>query len=95
MRVEPPLTPFLEQLRTLHFISDLDFSPKNRGGDQGIDGTLKVRTPKGTYSFLVEQKRSYLDRAILNALVTQAKTLCKSTSQAPLAVGTLHPPAFR
>jgi hypothetical protein len=54
MRVEPPLTPFLEQLRTLHFISDLDFSPKIRGRDQGIDGTLKVRTPKGTYSFLVE-----------------------------------------
>ncbi len=73
MRVEPPLTPFLEQLRTLHFISDLDFSPKNRAGDQGIDGTLKVRTPKGTYSFLVEQKRSYLDRGILNALVAQAK----------------------
>jgi hypothetical protein len=72
-RVEPPLTPFLEQLRTLHFISDLDFPPKNRGGDQGIEGTLKVRTPKGTYSFLVEQKRSYLDRGILNALVAQAK----------------------
>lgn len=73
MRVESPLTPFLEQLRTLHFISDLDFSPKNRGGDQGIDGTLKVRTPKGPYSFLVEQRRSYLDRGILNALVAQAK----------------------
>jgi hypothetical protein len=43
MRVEPPLTPFLEQLRTLQFISDPDFSPENRGGDQGIDGTLKVR----------------------------------------------------
>src|SRR6267378_4130602 len=73
MRVESPLTPFLEQLRTLHFISDLDFSPKNRGGDAGIDGSLKVRTPKGTYAFLVEQKRSYLDRGILNALVAQAK----------------------
>ena len=72
MRVEPALTPFLEQLRTLHFISDLDLSPKNRA-DQGIDGTLKLRTPKGTYSFLVEQKRSYLDRRILDALVAQAK----------------------
>jgi hypothetical protein len=50
MRLEPPLTPFLEHLRTLHFISDLDFSQKNRGSDQGIDGTLKVRTPKGTSS---------------------------------------------
>jgi hypothetical protein len=53
MLVKPSLTPFLQQLRTLHFVSDLDFSPEERGGDQGVDGTLKVRTPKGTYSFLV------------------------------------------
>jgi len=67
------MAPFLEQLRTLHFVTDLDFSVKGCGGDSGIDGILKVRTPKGTYAFLVEQKRSYLDRGILNALVAQAK----------------------
>ncbi len=77
MRVEPPLAPFLEQLRTLHFVSDLDFSAEGRGNDPGIDGLLKVRTPKGTYAFLVEQKRSYLDRGILNALVAQAKLNAK------------------
>ena len=73
MPVGSSLTSFLRQLQALHFVSDLDFSPENRGRDQGIDGTLKVRTPKGTYSFLVEQKRSYLDRGILSALVAQAK----------------------
>jgi hypothetical protein len=73
MRLGPPVAPFLEQLRTLHFVSDLDFSVEGHGDDSGIDGILKVRTPKGTYAFLVEQKRSYLDRGILNALVAQAK----------------------
>ncbi len=73
MRIEPPLAPFLEQLRTLHFVTDIDFSAEGRGTDLGIDGILKVRTPKGTHAFLVEQKRSYLDRGILNALVAQAK----------------------
>jgi len=73
MLVEPPLAPFLEQLRTLHFVTDVDFSAEGRGSDPGIDGILKVRTPKGTHAFLVEQKRSYLDRGILNALVAQAK----------------------
>ena len=83
MQSRPPLAPFLQQLRTVHFISDLEFSPENRGADQGIDGILKVRTPKGTYSFLVEQKRSYLDRGILNALVAQTK-LDASAHRKPL-----------
>jgi len=73
MRVKPSLTPFLEQLRLLHFVSALNFSAEGRSDDPGIDGILKLRTPKGTYAFLVEQKRSYLDRGILNALVAQAK----------------------
>ena len=73
MRVEPPVPPFLEQLRTLHFVKDLDFSPEGHRDGPGIDGILKVQTPKGIYTFLVEQRRSYLDRGILNALVAQAK----------------------
>lgn len=78
MRVEPPATPFLEQLRTLHFVSDLNFSAERRASDPGIDGILKVRTPKGVYTFIIEQKRSYLDRGALNALVAQAKLRTKA-----------------
>jgi hypothetical protein len=73
MRTGPSLEPFLEQIRTLHFVTDLDFCAEDRGTDPGIDGILKVRTPKGAHAFLVEQKKSYLDRGILNALVAQAK----------------------
>jgi hypothetical protein len=73
MQSEPAIRPYLEQLRTLPFIRDLDFSAPRRDTNPEVDGMLRVRTPKGTYEFLVEQKRSYLDRGMLNALVAQAK----------------------
>ncbi len=73
MQTEPSIRPYLEQLRTLPFVSDLDFSAPGRDTHPEVDGMLKVRTPKGAYDFLVEQKRSYLDRGTLNALVAQAK----------------------
>jgi len=73
VRIKPNIQPFLEQLKALPFVTDLDFSPEVRRNEGEIDGILKVRAPKGTYRFLVEQKRSYLDRGVLNALIAQAK----------------------
>jgi len=73
MKIAPSIRPYLEHLRTLPFVSDLDFAPEDRLPEANADGILKVRTPKGTYRFLIEQKRSYLDRGILNALAAQAK----------------------
>jgi hypothetical protein len=83
MPTELSIRPYLEQLRTLPFVRDLDFSAPGRHTRAGVDGVLKVRTPKGTYDFLVEQKRSYLDRGTLNALVAQAK-LCAREHDKPL-----------
>lgn len=77
MRLSPSIDPFLEQIRRLPFVKGLDFSRENRTVDSETDRILKLRTPKGTYSFLVEQKRSYLDRGILNALVSQAQLNAK------------------
>ncbi len=73
MQLKPTIQPFLEQLRALPFVTDLDFSAEGRRNDREVDGILKIRAPKGTYRFLVEQKRSYLDHGVLNALVAQAK----------------------
>lgn len=73
MQSKPSTQPFLEQLRALPFVMDLDFSAKTHSAGQEADGILKIRAPKGTYRFLVEQKRSYLDRGVLNALIAQAK----------------------
>ena len=73
MESKPNMLPFLEQLRALPFVTDLDFSAEGRRNGLEADGILKIRAPKGTYRFLVEQKRSYLDRGLLNALIAQAK----------------------
>jgi hypothetical protein len=73
MQFKPTIQPFLEQLRALPFVTDLDFSAEGHSNEREADGILKIRAPKGTYRFFVEQKRSYLDRGVLNALVAQAK----------------------
>ena len=73
MKPSPTLGPLLDEIRRLPFVKGLDFSEGTRGVDSGTDGILKVRTPEGIYTFLVEQKRSYLDRGILNALIAYAK----------------------
>jgi len=78
MKPLPSVEPFLDQFRRLPFVKGLDFSIPSRNGDSGIDGVLKVRTQDGTYNFMVEQKRSYLDRGILNALIAQSKRGAKS-----------------
>jgi len=68
----PQFAPYLEKIRGLEFVKGLDFLAE-RHEDQGIDGRLRIRTPKGTFNFLVEHKSSYLDRSVLNALIAQAK----------------------
>ncbi len=73
MRTERAVEPYLEKLRGLSFITDLDFKPEGRFRDLSVDGRLRMRTPKGTHVFLVELKGSYLDRGALNALVAVAK----------------------
>ena len=80
MQLKPTIQPFLEQLRALPFVTDLDFSSEDRRNDREVDGILKIHAPKGTYRFLVEQKRSYLDRGVLNALIAQAKLYATAQS---------------
>jgi len=71
---ERQFAPYLEKIRGLEFVKALDFSAeRNPHEDKGIDGKLRIRTPKGTFNFLVEQKSSYLDRSVLNAFIAQAK----------------------
>lgn len=72
MRSSTTAGPFLDEIRRLPFVKGLDFST-GPGVDAVTDGILKVRTPEGLYTFLVEQKRSYLDRGTLNAVIASAK----------------------
>ena len=70
--------PSLDQIRRLPLVKSVDFSPGSHAVDTGSDVILKVRTPKGIYTFLVERKKSYLDGGILNALIAHVKQSDKS-----------------
>lgn len=91
MRPLPSIQPFLEQIRRLPFVEGIDFSQESQPVDWGADGTLNVRTPDGTYAFIVEQKRSYLDRGILNAIIAQAKHSAQSRNQPLLLLARFIP----
>jgi len=70
---ESKVTPYLDQIRALDFVKDARYERVANQGDVQVDGILKMRTPKGTFAFLVERKNSYLDRAVLNAFLVQVK----------------------
>lgn len=64
---------YFQLLRELPFITSLEFKqPSSRGG-RGVDGILRIGTPKGIQAFAVEVKRSYLDRTLLNGLIALRK----------------------
>ena len=67
------LSPYLEQLRALDFVQAVEFSAGFKRDKRDVDGLLRIGTPKGTFAFYIELKNSYLDRAHINALITQAK----------------------
>ena len=70
---ESRVAPFLDQIRTLDFVKELRYAQPKNQREIAADGVIRMRTPKGTFSFLVERKNSYLDRAILNAVLAQTK----------------------
>lgn len=69
------IEPYLQRLLDIPFVKNVHFSPEKAARDRGIDGFLKVQTPKGQQIFIVEVKRSYLDTGLLHALIVQAKLL--------------------
>jgi len=70
---QPGFGPYLDKLRELEFVKALRFAGSSHQNDVGIDGVLTIETPRGKFAFSVEHKNSYLDRAVLNAFIVQAK----------------------
>lgn len=70
---ESRVAPYLDRLRGLEFVRKLNYTPRADSSDIGVDGVLTIETPKGKYALSVERKNSYLDRALLNAFIIQAK----------------------
>jgi len=70
---EKQLGPYLERLRSLDFVRGIELSRNARLADRLADSILRLRTPKGAFTFDIELKNSYIDRGLLNALISQAQ----------------------
>jgi hypothetical protein len=63
---------YLEPIRALPFVTALDWKVAPRGAvGWGIDAEIKITTPRRKFKLAAEFKRTYLDRATLNALIAQ------------------------
>lgn len=71
--VDSVFASYLGKLRELEFAKSVRFKATSDHADFETDGVLTIETPRGKYSFSVEHKNSYLDRAVLNAFIVQAK----------------------
>ena len=78
----------LRQLRSLDFINNADFRPARA---QEWDGVLLLRAAGKKYEFLVEVKRSYLDRSTLNAVIAHLTRSAKVEKKLPLLVARYIP----
>lgn len=67
------LAPYLDKIRAIDFVKELEFKRVDERADYGLDGQLAVVSPKGKFHFDVEHQSSYLDRAFLHALISRAK----------------------
>jgi len=88
---ETKLDPYLDRIRALDFVKDLELKQVINQRDLGLDGLLTIATPRGKFPFGIEQKGSYLDRTLLHAIIRQAKNY-KQSSQRPLLLLTRYVP---
>ena len=69
---EGDLARYLEPIRALPFVTALDWKVAPQGArDREIDAAVTVTTPRRKFKLGAEFKRTYLDRATLNALMAQ------------------------
>src|SRR5438270_7093256 len=74
-RPEPIANSYLDKISALGFIRKYELAHFHQSN--GTDSLLILFTPRGKFTFLVEQKRSYFDRSSLNAFISQAQQLTR------------------
>ncbi|HLJ85838.1 MAG TPA: type IV toxin-antitoxin system AbiEi family antitoxin [Candidatus Angelobacter sp.] len=85
---EQTLKTYLNKISLLEFIRRHDLSQRSRGDGNSF---LELWTPRGQFTFLIEQKSSYLDQSSLNAFISQAKQLAR-VYRRPLLLFTRYVP---
>jgi hypothetical protein len=66
------LDPYLERLKELPFVKDIEVRSSDGQPDQQQDARISLRTPKGRYDLLVEVKTIPLSRSAAQILVARA-----------------------
>jgi hypothetical protein len=68
--------PYVDRLKDLPFTTAVEFKEEPRAGiETRADGTLEIRTARGTYKFAVEAKGTRLDHTLINAVIIQKHAL--------------------
>jgi hypothetical protein len=73
------LEPYIDRLRSLEFVKDVQVEQTRDLPPVHPDGVLKLRTAKNAYRFILETKQSYLDTAMLNAIISHATLAMQSS----------------
>ena len=66
---EKGLAPYLDRLRELPFVRDVSIADLPQKGDRHPSAILKIAAPRRLFTFALEVKRTFLDRALTNALI--------------------------
>src|SRR5436309_2016874 len=70
---EKASTALLKTLQSLPFARKISFSPSKQNKGAGVDGVLAIGAGKDQFTLAVVQKRSFLDRASLHAVIAMAE----------------------
>lgn len=73
----PALTAYLDRLRELPFVRDVAVTASPPQKTVRPDAVVKVRTPRRTFGFALEIKRTFLDRALTNAIIAEHGALLR------------------
>lgn len=71
-RPTPDLDPYLDCLRTLPFVKNVELRLSDRHPDQQEDARISLRTPKGRHDLAVQVKTMPLSRSAAQSLVARA-----------------------
>jgi len=82
----------LSHLRALPFVENLRLLPVEKGPEGG-EPMIELTTPEGQYRFGVEQKRSYLNQSLINAIIGRTTRLAQDRHPRPRRVKTGQPAA--
>src|SRR5690349_8316665 len=63
----------LSHLRSLPFVQNLRFLPAGSGTDRGVDDVVEFTTPHRQYRLSLEMKRSYLNKGLVNAILSRTR----------------------